>query len=141
VPPAPGSPPPRPPRPAAAAPAPARAPWRPAVMPAAAASPPRSRRPSCGPSGPGSVPSPGSAIALPGAGRPGGGLAAERGVLFELLRGLGDVALVLEQDVGRAGGDGGVDLLEAEQQKRPGPVEGLGDRRRLLRSEEHTSEL
>src|SRR5262245_5233373 len=59
-----------------------------------------------------------SGIPLPGLGhtrgrtgaRPGSLAPGQRRVLLELLGGLGDVALVLEQDVGRAGGGGGVDL-------------------------------
>src|SRR5512132_1281207 len=68
-------------------------------------------------------------IPLPGLGRARGrlgGAPAQRRVLLELLGGLGDVALVLEQDVGRAGGGGGVDLVDAEQQQGARPVDRLG---------------
>src|SRR5262245_31436202 len=116
----------------AASPAPACAPWRPASMPASAAAEPPLDEAGAGPPA-GSSP---SATALPGLG-PGArrGLAAERAVLLELAGGLGDVALVLEQDVGGARGDRRVHLLDAEQQQGPGPVERLGHRRRLLEVE------
>src|ERR687897_1045981 len=61
--------------------------------------------------------------------------ASQRRVLLELLGGLGDVALVLEEDVCGAGGGGGVDLLDAEQKQRARPVERLRHRGRLLQLE------
>src|SRR5215471_10272541 len=51
---------------------------------------------------------------------------------LELLAGLGDVRLVLEQHVQRLADDLGIDLVLAQVQQRPSPVDGLGDRRRLL---------
>src|SRR4051794_27593766 len=54
---------------------------------------------------------------------------------LELLQRLGDVALVLEQDLHRGGGLLRVDVLDAEQHQRAGPVERLGDGRRLLQFE------
>src|SRR5437868_12837712 len=53
----------------------------------------------------------------------------------ELLHGLGDVALVLQQDVHSARRRVGVDVLDAEQQQRARPVKRLGHRRRLLELE------
>src|SRR6195952_61797 len=53
----------------------------------------------------------------------------------ELFGRLLDVGLVLQQDVERLGGDGGVDGLDAEEHEGAGPVDGLGDRRRLLQIE------
>ena len=79
-----------------------------------------------------------------GDGRAGGGargamsvtvLLAGRGLqdgavlLVELAHRLGDVALVLQQDVDRGLGRLGVDVLDAEQQQRAGPVDRLGHRR------------
>src|SRR5690242_6303816 len=54
---------------------------------------------------------------------------------LEFLQRLGDVALVLEQDLHGCGRLLGVDVLDAEQHQRTGPVERLGDRRRLLQLE------
>src|SRR5262245_18771251 len=51
---------------------------------------------------------------------------------LELLAGLGDVRLVLEQHVERLADDLRVDLVHAEVQQRAGPVDGLRDRRSLL---------
>src|SRR5438105_7451188 len=45
----------------------------------------------------------------------------------QLLGGLGDVALVLEQDVEGGLGLVGVDALQTEEEQGPGPVECLGD--------------
>src|SRR5437879_3792656 len=45
----------------------------------------------------------------------------------QLLGGLGDVALVLEQDVEGGLGLVGVDALQPQQEQGPGPVECLGD--------------
>src|SRR5947209_3131927 len=53
----------------------------------------------------------------------------------ELLHGLRDVALVLQQDVDGSGRGLRVDVLDAEQQQRASPVERLGHRRRLLELE------
>src|SRR5687767_11183711 len=50
----------------------------------------------------------------------------------QLLGRLGDVGLVLEEDVQRLLGLLGVDLLHAEEHEGAGPVEGLRHRRRLL---------
>src|SRR6516225_5417666 len=50
----------------------------------------------------------------------------------QLLAGLGDVALVLEQDVKRLFGLIGVNAVDAKQHQRPGPVQGLGYRWVLL---------
>ena len=54
---------------------------------------------------------------------------------LQLLAGLGDVGLVLEQHVQRLADDLGVDLGLPEEQQRARPVDGLGDRRRLLQLE------
>src|SRR5829696_2555343 len=115
-------------------------PRRPAVMPASlplpAAVPPPSpgdpRGVSSGVSS-GDPGGPGSAIAPRSRGRC--RLAAERGVLLELLGRLRDVALVLEQDVRGARRRRCVDLLDAEQQERARPVDRLGHRGRLLQLE------
>src|SRR5262245_16734084 len=53
----------------------------------------------------------------------------------ELLDRLGDVALVLEEDVDRGGRLLRVDVLDAEQNQGAGPIERLRDRRRLLQLE------
>src|SRR3954471_17801771 len=50
----------------------------------------------------------------------------------ELLGGLGDVGLVLEQDVQRLLGLIGVDVVDTEQHQRPRPVDRLRHRRMLL---------
>src|SRR5215510_9181984 len=115
---------------AAAAPSGEKAWWRPAVMPRSA--PPLDDAGGSEPLPPAGA----SGIALP---RLGAGArrraAVQRGVLLQLLGRLGDVALVLEEDVGRAGGGGRVDLLDPQQQQRAGPVQRLGHRRRLLQLE------
>src|SRR6266508_6182360 len=54
---------------------------------------------------------------------------------LELLAGLGDVGLVLEEHVQRLADQLGVDLVLAQVQERLRPVDGLGDRRRLLQLE------
>src|SRR3954447_26131657 len=65
-----------------------------------------------------------------------GGELLEAGLLLaELLDRLGDVGLVLEQDVGGLGGGLVVDRLHAEQHQRAGPVERLRHRRALLELE------
>src|SRR5262249_4325190 len=56
-------------------------------------------------------------------------------VRCELLHRLCDVALILEQDVDRGGRLVCVDVLDAEQHERAGPVERLGHGRRLLQLE------
>src|ERR1700689_4881532 len=53
----------------------------------------------------------------------------------QLLGGALDVDLVLQEDVQRVLGPGGVDRLHAQQHERAGPVDGLGDRRRLAQLE------
>src|SRR5690606_11541735 len=53
----------------------------------------------------------------------------------QLLGGLGDVGLVLEQDVERLLGGLLVDRVDVEQQQGARPVERLGDARRLLQVE------
>src|SRR5258705_5228507 len=53
----------------------------------------------------------------------------------ELFRSLGDVGLVLEQDVEGLLGLLGFDVIDAEQHQRACPVDGLADRRRLLQVE------
>src|SRR5262245_58567250 len=115
---------------AAAAPSGEKAWWRPAVMPRSA--PPLDDAGGSEPLPPAGA----SGIALP---RLGAGArrraAVQRGVLLQLLGRLGDVALVLEEDVGRAGGRGRVDLLHPQQQERARPVQRLGHRRRLLQLE------
>src|SRR3546814_2487856 len=50
-------------------------------------------------------------------------------VLLELADRLGDVALVLEQDVDGGLGRLGVDAVDAEEQQGAGPVARLGDRK------------
>src|SRR5215510_1646407 len=115
---------------AAAAPSGEKAWWRPAVMPRSA--PPLDDAGGSEPLPPAGA----SGIALP---RLGAGTCrratVQRGVLLQLLGRLGDVALVLEEDVGRAGRGGRVDLLDSQQQQGAGPVQRLGDRRRLLQLE------
>src|SRR5262245_42193094 len=54
---------------------------------------------------------------------------------LERLAGLGDVRLVLEQHVQRLADDLGIDLVLAQVQQRPRPVDRLGDRRGLLQLE------
>src|SRR6266496_698838 len=54
---------------------------------------------------------------------------------LELLAGLGDVRLVLEEHVERLADQLGIDLILAQEQERLRPVDGLGDRRRLLQLE------
>ncbi|MFO0005253.1 MAG: hypothetical protein ACK559_29420, partial [bacterium] len=53
----------------------------------------------------------------------------------QFLRRLGDVGLVLEQDVQGLLGLFRVDVFDAEQHEGSRPVEGLADRRRLLELE------
>src|SRR5450756_2948200 len=53
----------------------------------------------------------------------------------QLLAGLGDVGLVLEEHVERVADDLGGDLGRTEEQERAGPVDRLGDRRCLLQLE------
>src|SRR5688500_19590303 len=55
-----------------------------------------------------------------------------RAVGAEFLGRLGDVRLVLQQDVQRVLGLLGVDVLDAEEDERAGPVERLRDRGVLL---------
>src|SRR5439155_19756548 len=54
---------------------------------------------------------------------------------LQLLAGLGDVRLVLEEHVERLADQLGIDLVLAQEQERLRPVDGLGDRRRLLQLE------
>src|SRR5260370_33743626 len=53
----------------------------------------------------------------------------------QLLAGLGDVRLVLEENVEGVADDLGGDLRRSEEEERAGPVDGLGDRRGLLQLE------
>src|SRR5437588_12901486 len=55
-----------------------------------------------------------------------------RSSISQFFGGLGDVGLILQQDVQRLLGLLGVDVLDAQQHQRAGPVEGLRYRRRLL---------
>src|SRR5581483_3145014 len=61
--------------------------------------------------------------------------ALELDVLFELLLGFADVALVFEDGRERLGDELFVERLHVEERERPGPVEGLADARRLLQVE------